>query len=429
MNDRVLVAHMVAYIESHLVEPMTAETLALKAGYSLNRLRQKFFNVTGETPSGYLRKRRLTEAAKEILAGARPVDVALKYGYSTQENFTTGFRSYFGVTPAEIAKIEGKYRRFIRRLREAYTIMEIANLNQPPLSTTLLGCIKGASDYFDGDLSVPMLFGLTGHAFLVNMHKDLCPSSPYVWNKTRFFELLSGLGIKQVAEYQVTRETPEAERKQVEEKLKGHLNDGQLCVLDFLEHQLFGGYDEGGFLMLKPWGGHAPTEVPAIPFGTWEPCLQKEGWAHLTVLTKGSGPKPVEEAARDALNHALELQDHPERYEVPGYRIGPGAYENWIDAVDRGLGTSHGHMWNGMVWTECREQAAAFFRELSEVVQPGEASRACDVLADTYAGIAGALAEARKQDLVKAEQLRLLRQARDAEAGTKAELETLAAAL
>lgn len=74
---------MIAYIEKNLIRPITAEEVAAVSGYSLNRFRQKFFNVTGDTPSGYLRKRRLTEAAKEILAGGRIIEVALRYGYSS----------------------------------------------------------------------------------------------------------------------------------------------------------------------------------------------------------------------------------------------------------------------------------------------------------------------------------------------------------
>jgi len=99
MDDRVLVAHMVTYIEEHLAEPIAAEALAVRSGHSLNRLRQKFFTVTGDTPSGYLRKRRLTESAKAILRGERITEVALRYAYSSAENFTTAFRSYFRVSP------------------------------------------------------------------------------------------------------------------------------------------------------------------------------------------------------------------------------------------------------------------------------------------------------------------------------------------
>ena len=329
MNDRALVAQMVAHMEGHLVEPISAEGLAAHAGYSINRLRQKFFHVTGDTPSGYLRKRRLTEAAKEILGGARLVDVGLKYGYSSQENFTTAFRSYFGITPSELARIQGKYKRFIRRMREAYSLMEIASLNQPPLNATLMGCMKGAADYFDLDLSAAMLYGLSGHAFLINIHRDLHPSSPYVWKKTHFRRLLAGVSIDTVEEFELSKSMPEPERRTIEERMKSRLNEGQLCMLDYLEHQLISGYDEAGFLTLRPWDGHAPSEVPQIAFGSWSPCLEREGWAHVTVLAGKRPPKPIESSLKDALAFAVELSSNPKDVEVEGYRIGAAAYDAW----------------------------------------------------------------------------------------------------
>jgi hypothetical protein len=109
------------------------------------------------------------------------------------------------------------------------------------------------------------------------MRKELSPSSPYVWKKESFRSLLSGIGIDTVAEYDVRRDGPESERRGVEEQAKAHLNDGRLCVLDFLEHQLISGYDEKGFMVLRPWGGMAPSEVPQISFGSWDPCLKTEG--------------------------------------------------------------------------------------------------------------------------------------------------------
>jgi AraC family transcriptional regulator len=67
---------MITFMEQNLTQPLTTEELSDKSGYSVNRFRQKFFNVTGDTPSGYLRKRRLTEAAKEILSGKRSLDIS-----------------------------------------------------------------------------------------------------------------------------------------------------------------------------------------------------------------------------------------------------------------------------------------------------------------------------------------------------------------
>ena len=425
MNDRVLVAKMVAYIESGLINPITAEDMALKSGYSINRFRQKFFNVTGDTPSGYLRKRRLTEAAKEIMNDGRLVEIAHKYGYSSQDNFTTSFRSYFGVTPSELSRIESRYKRFIRNMREAYTIMEIVNLNQPPLNTTLMGCIKGASDFFDNDYSAAMLFGLTGHAFLINIHKELCPSGPYVWKKERFSELLKNLGIEMTTVYQVGKETTGGERRTIEEELKAHLDQGNLCMLDFLEHQLFAGYDENGFLMLQPWNGRASSEVPAITFGTWNECFEKMGWAHLTVLSHTSPQKNLTDAAKDALAYGLELYSAPEKHHVDGYQIGYGAYDWWVEAVKSGLGESHGHWWNGTVWSECRMFAAEFFRELAELLQSNRIAGACRNLAVVYSNMAEVLSKVKEKELEASKKLKLLHAAQEMEREAETGIGTL----
>ena len=429
MNDRVLVANMIIYIERNLKQAITAEDMALQSGYSVNRLRQKFYNVTGDTPSGYLRKRRLTEAAKAIMDGEKLAEIALTFGYSSQDNFTTAFRSYFGVTPSELSKIEGKYRRFIRNLREAYTIMEIANLKQPPLNTTLMGCVKGALDYFEQDYSIPMLYGLTGHAFLINIHGEMCPSGPYVWDKKRFYELLSKLGATMLRDYVVTNDTPATERDIVETELKRHLGNGDLCMLDFMEHQLVSGYDEKGLIMLQPWNGRADSELRAITFGSWEECLGREGWAAITVIAKSDDVQPVKEVAKDALRYAKELYANSDAYQVDGYQIGYGAYDWWIDAVKRGLGESHGNWWNGTVWSECRDLAARFFNELPEHLENSATLSVCEDLSGLYKDIATNLNAAKEKSLDKIQKVKLLEEALALEHKAEAGIDRLLVAL
>ena len=404
---------MIAYIEQNLTGSITADDLAERAGYSPNRFREKFFNVTGETPSGYLRKRRLTEAAKELLAGKRPVDIALTYGYSSQENFTTAFRSYFGITPSELGRVDGKYRRFVRKMREAYSIMEIANLKQPPLSASIMGCIKGASDYFDNDLSAPMLYGLTGHAFLINIHTELCPSSPYVWNHDRFNKLLRSVGLSHVSEVHRTRDTPAEEVAEIEKQIKLALDEGKLCILDYMEHQLVSGYDENGLTMLQPWGD-ADSEVKSITYGSWEECMMGEGWAHLTMIEKSPVPESLLPAAKEALEYALDMIRNPGTYAVPGYRIGLEAYEAWLAAVEKGMGESHGHWWCATVWSECRAMASDYFKEIGEKYE-GAVSSLAKELSAQYREIATLLDQASKKEKPSAEKIPLLRQAKEKE--------------
>ena len=83
MDDRLLVLELIAYIERNLSGDMETRDIVSYSGYSLNRLRQKFFAVTGDTPSGYVRKRKLTEAAKEIERSGPGGRTAFKYRCTT----------------------------------------------------------------------------------------------------------------------------------------------------------------------------------------------------------------------------------------------------------------------------------------------------------------------------------------------------------
>ncbi len=406
---------MVTHIETHLRESLSADALAERAGYSVNQFRRKFFAVTGETPSAYVRRRRLTEAAKQILAGRRVVDVSLEYGYSSQDNFTTAFRSWFGLTPSALAAIDEKYRRFITRMREVYTIMDVSGLTQTPLATSLMGCVEGAARFFDLEYSTPALFGLTGHAFVINIHDELCPSGPYVWKTDRFYALLSSLGIASTGEYAVTRETPAQERRRIEEQVRNRLDAGELCIVGFLEYQLIGGYDESGFTLLRPWNGQAPSEIATISFSTWEPCLETEGWAYLTTLAKRPASAEPAAAVRNALAFALDLRRTPADFAFPKYHLGDDAYRAWIAAVGAGHGSQHGHWWNATVWAECRRMAAAFFGELSDRLDGADGARLCGELQEAYGAIASALEAVSNRELPADEQIRLLAQAREHE--------------
>jgi AraC-like DNA-binding protein len=384
MDDRVLVLQMAAWMEEHLTDPNPGPALAKVCGYSENRLRQKFYNITGETPSGYLRKRRLTEAARALIAGERIVDVTFRYGYSSQDNFTTAFKAWFGITPGELQTMDRKQQQFITRMKEPLNIMELKNLKQNDMCTTLMGCMKGASDFYELDWTNAQLFGYSTHAFLINIHKDLCPSSPYAWKKDHFWLAMRNLGIRKVDTVDLRKGAPAAELEKAEKKLRTHLDSGKLCVLDFLEHQLISGYDTKGFIFLQPWQGKSKVELPSLTFGTWKEAFDHEGWIMFTLLEKDDLRADEPALLRSALTTALRMRTSPEEFQIPGYRVGDGAWEDWLAGIDKGLGTSHGHWWSGMVWEECRRLAAEFFLAQEPLMQKEEAARICRELAGLY---------------------------------------------
>jgi AraC family transcriptional regulator len=95
------------YIESHFVEVISLDDIALVTGYSRFYMSRAFALTVGCSIPAYVRGRRLTEAARKLAAGATDIlAVALEVGYSSHEAFTRAFRDQFGTTP-EVLRAEG----------------------------------------------------------------------------------------------------------------------------------------------------------------------------------------------------------------------------------------------------------------------------------------------------------------------------------
>jgi AraC family transcriptional regulator len=95
-----------AYIEEHLADEIDfnqIERLALCSEYHFRRM---FSFLAGVTISEYIRRRRLTLAAFELVhREALVMDIALKYGYNSPDSFTRAFYNLHGITPTEARHI------------------------------------------------------------------------------------------------------------------------------------------------------------------------------------------------------------------------------------------------------------------------------------------------------------------------------------
>ena len=95
------------YIENNLGGELTLAKIAAAAGMSRFHLLRAFGAATGSSIMEYARRRRLSEAAKLLTAGAADIlGVALDHGYASHEAFTRAFRDQFGITP-ETARTQG----------------------------------------------------------------------------------------------------------------------------------------------------------------------------------------------------------------------------------------------------------------------------------------------------------------------------------
>ena len=91
-------------LEANATDPTrrfpSVEWLARQSGLGLTAFRQKFRQVTGETPRTYLERQRMDEAARLLLDGGHPVQtIASLVGYEDPYHFSRVFRRVFGASP------------------------------------------------------------------------------------------------------------------------------------------------------------------------------------------------------------------------------------------------------------------------------------------------------------------------------------------
>jgi len=283
------------------------------------------------------------------------------------------------------------------------------DIHQPPLNTSLMGVVKGIADYFRIPLSVPSLFGRTGHAFLINIHRDICPSSPYVWNMEHFISLLENSGIAMKDHGFFSVESSAVSRDELEEVLRREIDSGLPCSVVNLDHQIISGYDETGFICIQPWECDFPP--PHLTFGSWKEWGD-ELHACFFSFRKVEPLDPTFSIQRSLL-YALELGSSPEARSQGLYTCGHGAYDSWIEGVRNGHGGSHGNWWNGIVWSECRGMGAEYFREIAADF-PGCSVTALE-LADQFKGISERLLEVSNKELETESKIRLLEESKSIE--------------
>lgn len=96
---------MICWIEENLTENPSLQEMSRQVGYSPYYCSVKFHEVVGMTIRNYIAGRRLAQATLEIRdTDERILDIAVKYGYSSQEALTRAFVSAYGCTPAVYRK-------------------------------------------------------------------------------------------------------------------------------------------------------------------------------------------------------------------------------------------------------------------------------------------------------------------------------------
>lgn len=99
-----------SYVEAHLEERLDLEAVAAAAAYSKYHLHRLFTDAAGIPLHAYIRRRRLTEAARLLVFSERPIiEVALLCGYESQRAFASAFKAMYKRTPLEFRRRRSFY--------------------------------------------------------------------------------------------------------------------------------------------------------------------------------------------------------------------------------------------------------------------------------------------------------------------------------
>jgi len=94
------------YIEEHIKEEITLEQLSALCFYSTHHYHRVFQSVIGIPVADYIKKRKLSVAAGEIIGTDKKIiDIALNYGFNSHETFSRAFKRIFDITPNDYRKL------------------------------------------------------------------------------------------------------------------------------------------------------------------------------------------------------------------------------------------------------------------------------------------------------------------------------------
>lgn len=113
MNYYETLNNVIKNIEENLTNKIDYKELAKIIGTSSYTLQRIFVFLTGITLTEYIRKRRLSKAAEELLSSnIKIIDLSLKYQYDSPVSFSNSFKKMHGVSPQTLRKISTTIKTF-----------------------------------------------------------------------------------------------------------------------------------------------------------------------------------------------------------------------------------------------------------------------------------------------------------------------------
>ena len=106
MDNFVNVKKALEYIDDHLGEPMSIESIAKLFHFSPYYFHRMFSVIVGKSLAAYIADRRLAGACTRLVNTDKTIlDIGLDCGYNSAQAFSRAFRNAFGMSPGEYRKL------------------------------------------------------------------------------------------------------------------------------------------------------------------------------------------------------------------------------------------------------------------------------------------------------------------------------------
>ena len=226
-----------------------------------------------------------------------------------------------------------------------------------------MGCLMGCAEYWKLNTSAQWIYGVSGHAFALNVHEALCPSGPTAWPTDKCNALAANVGLV-IDSLTTHKSEPDAVAKQelIWVKVRQAINEGIPCItwwLDYGEWYVIVGYDQNGNYLYDDFGRKIGQKHHS------KLTDNPTGMATVLMVLGGQGTDDrtaVREAMFFAVEHGAGKHSHEK------WHTGLAGYDTWIKALgndkaiaDKAFG--FGLAYNAQCWAECRHFDVAFLKE------------------------------------------------------------------
>lgn len=105
MNNFESIKEALEFIDNHLDEPITFETLAAQFHFSPFYFHRMFSVIVGKTIAAHIRDRRLAHACLKLAdTNDSIIRIGLDCGYNSAQSFSRAFRDTYGLSPSDYRK-------------------------------------------------------------------------------------------------------------------------------------------------------------------------------------------------------------------------------------------------------------------------------------------------------------------------------------